>query len=128
MSTAEFIFGYLGGVVVLCTFVWIGVALKIAYANMAAILEHLKNCPAIVARAPLNNGGPWGKLLLIGGISGIVTFPAFYLKRGELNLEDLNNFPALLKRKLVLLQWSVIWLLSLAFILWGIGKVVGWHE
>lgn len=93
-------------------FLWIGICLHLAYTKMDLMLGHLKNCSAIMARAPLQHGGPWGKLLLVGGISGIVTFPSFYLKRGELSAEDLASFPALLKRKLVVLQWSVIGLLS----------------
>ncbi|CAI8856719.1 DUF1206 domain-containing protein [Pseudomonas chlororaphis] len=128
MSTPEIVFGYLGGVVILGILVWIGVALHMAYTKMDELLDHLKNCSAIMVRAPLRHGGPWGKLLLIGGISGIVTFPGFYLKRGELSTEDLNNFPAPFKRKLAVLQWSVIGLLGFAFLLWVIGKVVGWHK
>lgn len=128
MSSAEFMFGYLGGAVLLALLIWIGVALHMAYTKMDLMLEHLKNCPAIMVRAPLQNGGPWGKLLLVGGISGIVTFPRFYLKRGELSSEDLINFPVVLKRKLAILQWSVIWLLGFAFLLWVIGKIVGWHN
>ncbi|POA64761.1 hypothetical protein [Pseudomonas sp. GW531-T4] len=128
MNTPEIVFGYLGGVVILGVFVWIGVALHMAYTKLDELLDHLKNCSAIMVRAPLRHGGPWGKLLLIGGISGIVTFPGFYLKRGELSAEDLNNFPAPFKRKLVVLQWSVIGLLGFAFLLWVIGKVVGWHK
>ncbi|WP_259679346.1 hypothetical protein [Pseudomonas chlororaphis] len=82
MSTSEIAFGYLGGVVILGTLVWIGVALHMAYTKLDELLDHLKNCSAIMARAPLKHGGPWGKLLLIGGISGTVTFPGFHLKRG----------------------------------------------
>lgn len=92
-------------------FLWIGVCLHLAYTKMDFMLERLKNCSAIMVRTPLRHGGPWGKLLLVGGISGIVTFPKFYLKRGELSSEDLTNFPIALKRKLVALQWSLIGLL-----------------
>jgi hypothetical protein len=91
--------------------VWITVALHMAYTKMDRILEHLKNCTAIMVRAPLRHGGPWGRLMLIGGISGIVTFPNFYLKRGELCPEDLEKFPANLKRKLAVLQWTLLGLL-----------------
>lgn len=128
MSTAQMVFGYLGGVVILGAFVWIGIALQMAYTKMDELLDLLKNCPAIMARAPLRHGGPWGKLLLIGGISGIVTFPGFYLKRGELSADDLNHFPAPLRRKFALMQWSVIGLLCVALVLWIVGKVVGWHK
>lgn len=103
---------------------WMGVCLHLANTKMDLMLERLKNCSAIMTRAPLRNGGPWGKLLLVGGISGIVTFPNFYLKRGELSPEDLANFPASLKRKLVVLQWSVISLL-LVMISFGIAVKFG---
>lgn len=128
MSTAEFVFGYIGGVVLLGVFVWIGIALHLAYTKMDLMLAHLNNCSAIMARAPLRNGGPWGKLLLVGGISGIITFPNFYLKRGELSADDLSKFPVQLKRKLVLMQWCSIALLSFAVLLWIVGKVVGWYK
>ena len=128
MSTAEFVFGYIGGVVLLGVFVWIGIALHLAYTKMDLMLAHLNNCSAIMARAPLRKGGPWGKLLLVGGISGIITFPNFYLKRGELSADDLSKFPVQLKRKLVLMQWCSIALLSFAVLLWIVGKVVGWYK
>ena len=128
MSAAEFVFGYLGGAVLLGVLIWIGVALYLAYTKTDLMLAHLKNCPAIMVRAPLRNGGPWGKLLLIGGISGVITFPNFYLKRGELSADDLSTFPASLRRKLILMQWSIIVLFSFAFLLWFVGKVVGWHK
>ncbi|MNE98992.1 hypothetical protein D3C80_1975980 [compost metagenome] len=74
-------------------------------------------------RAPLRQGGPWGKLLLVGGISGIVTFPGFYLKRGGMSVEDLSNFPVALKRKLAVLQWSVIALLLVMISLAAVIKL-----
>lgn len=103
---------------------WIGFCLHLAYTRMDLMLEHVKNCSAVTARAPLRHGGPWGNLLLVGGISGILTFHLFYLKRGELSSEDLANFPASLKRKLVVLQWSVISLL-LVMISFGIAVKSG---
>ncbi|QXI08635.1 hypothetical protein HU718_013305 [Pseudomonas tensinigenes] len=98
---------------------WGGLCLRLGYTTTDLMLEHLKNCSAIMTRVLLRHGGPWGKLLLVGGISGIVTFPKFYLKRGELSSEDLTSFRAPLKRKLVVLQWSVISLL-LVIISFGI--------
>lgn len=44
MSTAEFVFGYLGGVVLLGVLVWIGVALHLGYTKMDMMLAHLQNC------------------------------------------------------------------------------------
>lgn len=128
MTFTETLFGYLSGGIVLGTVAWIGFALHTAYTQMDVMLDHLLNCPAVRARAPLRHGGPWGKLLLVGGLSGIVTFPNGLLKRGLLSAEDLRTFPAPLKRKLAVMQWSVIGLLGFAFLLWAVGKVVGWHE
>lgn len=61
----------------------IGIVLYMAYTKMELMLGYLKNCTAIMVRAPLKNGGPWDRLLLIGSISGINTFPSSYLGRGE---------------------------------------------
>lgn len=127
ISTAREVFILLGGgTLFLGIFVWIGVALHMAYTKMDIILKHLSNCSTIMARAPLRHGGPWGKLLLIGGISGVVTFPGVYLKHGGVSIEDLNNFPTPLKRKLAIIQWTGIGLLSAIVLLWGIGKIAGW--
>lgn len=93
--------------------VWIGVCLHLANTKMDLILNCLRNCAAINIRAPLRHAGPWGKLILVGGISGIVTFPDFHLKRGQLSQTDLENLPAPLKHKLAVIQWTVIWLLFL---------------
>lgn len=79
--------------------------MHLAYTKLDMMLEHLKNCSAVKNRAPLKHGGPLGKFLLVGGISGIVTFPGFYLKHGGVNIEDLRNFPPRLKQKLAILQW-----------------------
>jgi hypothetical protein len=97
-------------------FIWIGACLYLAHKKMDLILAHLKNSSAVMSIAPMQHGGPWGKLLLIGGISGLITFPSIYLKRGGLSVADLNHFPATLKRKLVVLQWSLISLLSVMVI------------
>lgn len=124
MTSAEIIVGALCGLVLFGLLIWNVVALYLAYTKLDLMLEKLKNCSAIVTRAPLRHGGPWGKLLLVGGISGIVTFPRFYLSRGELDVEDLETFPIALKRKLIALQWAVIGLLTtmvMLVVLWESG-------
>lgn len=128
MTDNELIFSYLCGAQITGMFVWIVIALHIGYAKMDEILCHLKNCTAVTVRTPLRSGGPLGKLLLVGGISGIVTFPGIYLKHGGVSIQDLNQFPAPLKRKLARLQWSAIGLLSCMFLLWAIGMYMGWFN
>ena len=103
-------------------FVCIGVSFHMAYTQMELMLAHLKNSSAIQPHIPLKNGGPWGKLLLVGWIAGIVTFPGFYLKRGEVSIEELNAFPTALKRKLAMVKWSSIVLLSAMVILFIFRK------
>ncbi|POA29196.1 MULTISPECIES: hypothetical protein [unclassified Pseudomonas] len=122
MNTAELIVGGLCGVVIALLIVWIGIALYIAHTKMDLILEHLKNSSAGTKLAALKQGGVWGRLLLVGGASGLVTFANFYIRRGTLSTEDVNNFPGPLKQKLVLVQWSAIGLLSAMTVLVAVGK------
>jgi hypothetical protein len=103
-------------------FIWIGVALHLAYTKADLMLGHLKNSSSVVSIASLRHDGPWGKLLLVGGVSGFVTFSGFYIKRGGLSVEDINSFPAPLKRKLVVLQWSVIGLFAALALFVAVGK------
>ncbi|MGY2292472.1 hypothetical protein ACW9H6_22195 [Pseudomonas sp. SDO528_S397] len=103
-------------------FICLGVALHMAYTKIDLMLEHLKNCSAVRVHIPLRNGGPWGKLLLVGWIAGVVTFPRGYLKNGSANIEDLNNFPAPLKQKLVAIKWSAIMLLAVLVLLFVLRK------
>lgn len=44
----------------------------------------------------------------MGGITGVITFPNFYLKRGGLSIDDLNELPAALRVKIVIMQ-GVSW-------------------
>ena len=105
-------------------FLWIGVCLHLAYTKAEVKLEHLKNSPAITFWAPMRHGGPWGKLLLIGGISGLITFPGYQLRKGNLSAKDFAGFPADLKRKLVFLQWCMIGLL-VVMVSFGIAVKLG---
>lgn len=67
MTTSVFVVGYLCGLVLVCMFVWIGIALHMAYTKMDVMLELLKNCSTVMARAPLRHGGPWGEAVVDWG-------------------------------------------------------------
>lgn len=108
MTTSALVAGYLCGFVLVCMYMWIAIALHMAYTKMDTMLEHLKNSSSVMALAPLKHGGPWGRLLLIGGISGFLTFPKLYARRGGVSPEDLKKFPEPLKRQLTMLYWSVM--------------------
>ena len=122
MNTAELGVGGLCGLVIISMLIWIGIALHIAHIKTDVILEHLKNSSAGTTLAALKHGGAWGRLLLVGGASGLVTFANFYIRRGTLNIEDVASFPASLRQKLVWMQWSAIVLLFAMVLLVALGK------
>ena len=102
LNTANKIFLCVGLIDLVGLFVWLGVALHLAYTRMDVMLNHLKNSPAVTIRVPFKSGGPWGKLFLLGGIMSAVTTPGIYLRDGGVNIEEIRNFPTHLKRKLVI--------------------------
>ena len=122
VSVADQVFLVLGlsifGGAVFC----IGLSLHMAYTKMELMLEHLKNCSIVRTHAPLKYGGPWGKLMLIGWIAGVFAFPEYYLKRGQASLNDLNNFPANLRKKLVMLKWASLVLFAAMIVLFIFRK------
>lgn len=111
LNTADKIFLAVGLIDFVGIFLWIGVCLHLSYTQMDRMLDHFKNSSLLNTFVPLRQGGPWGRLVLVGSISSVITFPGFYLKRGSVNAEDLRCFPRALKRKLVILQWSGLILL-----------------
>lgn len=113
LNTADKVFLAVGLIDFAGIFIWIGVCLHLAYTKQQLMLGHLKNSSVLNTLTALSHGGPWGKLVSVGSISGIVTFPNLYIKRGLVSPEDLRHFPATLKRKLVILQWLGIGLLLL---------------
>ena len=125
MNNAELVVGFFCCLVILGVLIWLGVMLHLAYTRMDEVLESLKNCTAVKNRLPLLYGGPVGKLLLMGGISGIVTFPGIYLKHGGVSVEDLQRFPASLKRKFAVLQWTGVGIFVAMGVLVILGKS-GW--
>ena len=111
VSTADKIFLYVGLAYFAGSSIFIGVLLHLAYTKMDLMLNHLRNCPAVMIRAPFRYGGPWGNLFLLGAIIGVVTTPRIYLRDGGASPDDVKNFPADLKRKLVVLHragWALL--------------------
>ena len=103
-------------------FVFLGVALHLAYTKMDMMLDHLKNCPAVMNRASFKNGGPWGRLFVLGGIVGVIKTPGLYIPDGGACIEDVAKFPGALKVRLITLYrvgfffaWTLM-LCSLVFL------------
>lgn len=125
MSSVDFVVGCLCGAVIVCMFVWIVLVLRIAFTQMDLMLGLLRNCSFIESLAKFKQGGLWGKLLLVGSVSGVVAFSGLYVRRGTVDAEDIRRIPVHLKRRLVFLQWAGIVLISLLFLLVLVSKIFG---
>lgn len=79
LGTADKIFLTVGLIDFSGAVICIGVAVHIAYTKMDMLLDCFRNSPAVKALTPLRFGGVWGRLLIVGGISGFVTFSDFYI-------------------------------------------------
>ncbi|PYY84820.1 hypothetical protein DNK59_16375 [Pseudomonas sp. TKO26] len=106
--------------------VWLGVGLYMAYTEMDEMLARLKNCPAIMNRASLKRAGPAGRLFLMGSVVGVIAWPAMYIRDGGASIEDINNFPRRLRRKLVVWYRAGAVLLGGLLLLWSVGQYMGW--
>ena len=126
MSIEKIVFGLLGGILVIGAIIWIVIALRIAYTHLDLMLKHLENSSIFTTLRQLKQGSLWGRVLLVGSISSVLTFPDFYIKRGRASAEDISLFPTVLKRKLVVLQWGGIVIMSSSVLLFLTRKVFDW--
>ena len=126
MSIEKIVFGLLGGILVIGAIIWLVIALRIAYRHLELMLKHLENSSTVTTLTQLKQGSLWGRVLLVGSISSVLTFPDFYIKRGRASAEDISLFPTLLKRKLVVLQWGGIVIMSSSVLLFLTRKVFDW--
>jgi hypothetical protein len=122
VTTAKFIIGSLGGVVIICQFICIGIALYLSYTKGDLMSSHFKNSSSLLTFGIYRRTSLYGRLQLVGNISSILTFPGFFIKRGLANAEDIDSFPLPLKRQLVMLQWGFIGLVVAMVLLVAIGK------
>jgi hypothetical protein len=127
MSSETFgtIFLYLGLADFGALMVWLGVGLYMAHTETDEMLEQLKNCPAVMNRASFKNAGPAGRLFLMGSVIGVIAWPGMYIRDGGVSVEDINNFPQGLKRKLMVWYRVGGGLFALFLLLWLVGKYTG---
>lgn len=126
MSIEKIVFGLLGGILVIGAIIWLVITLRIAYTHLELMLKHLENSSTVTTLTQLKQGSLWGRVLLVGSISSVLTFPDFYIKRGRASAADISLFPTLLKRKLVVLQWGGIVIMSSSVLLFLTRKVFDW--
>ena len=82
--------------------------------HLADILGALKNSRYIVFwAAGLSSQGRLGRLMLIAKICGMVLWPKSGIRAGELDPDDIRNFPVHLKRlliaKTILMGVTLVW-------------------
>ncbi|WP_460117794.1 hypothetical protein [Pseudomonas sp. S2_C03] len=111
MTTALSVASLLCGVVLIGMFFWIVFALYLYRTKIEFLLTLLKNNAAIRERM-IFNFGIWGKIALIGAVAGIVTFPRLFVISGGISSEELTSIPLPLKKKLALLSWSSVILVT----------------
>jgi len=113
----------LGGV-----FIFLVIAMYIAYTKMDLMLEHLKNCRFIMNQT-FFYAGPRERLIILGSIVSVLKNPGFYTPDGGANIDDIVRFPEQLKRRLFTLYrfggYSTWILMLCSFILfvdwWAMG-------
>lgn len=125
MTGVETILGLLGGGILLLMFIWLVVALYMAYFDIDVIFEHMKNSSAITSLTFLRDAGPSGRLRMISNIADHIRSPRKGIEKGSISAEDIENLPAPIKRKLIILGRSAFPLLGTLIFLWGIGKMIG---
>lgn len=97
-----------------------------SYTRMDEMLKHLSNCRVIQIRRPLIRKDPFGRLFMMGTIAGVLLTPKLYLNDGGADPDDIVKFPKRLKR-IVAIQYGLLVLSAASmFVLWGLGKYMGW--
>lgn len=111
-----FAFALLAGPILLA-FMSIAFSLYLSRRHLDAMLEALKNSRHIAVWAPgLLDNGWFGRFMLTAKVSGIVTWPGPLIRAGELDPDEIRNFPAHLKRLLtaknvlngIILVWGAV--------------------
>lgn len=92
MSTVDFVIGCLCGAVIICMFVWIAFALRIAFTQMDLMLGFLRNCSFIDSLAKFKQGGLWVSCYWLVVFQGLLLFPVYILGSELLMLKILDGF------------------------------------
>jgi len=101
MTLGKDIFLYLGCALFLAMFIWLGIALRIAYTRMDELLAYFENSSFISSKAWYRDAGPRYRLLLFGAMAGCATFNAYQIRHGIISAEDIKNLPQPVRRMLV---------------------------
>lgn len=107
-------------------FLFIGTQLYFAYFRMNEILSGLSNSRGIQLRRSVMGKDPFTRFFMLISVGGMLTFYKRSLKGGDLDAEDYKNFPDSLRWMIKLSYVAALFGGALLFVLWGIGKYMGW--
>ena len=105
-----------GGPILLCL-ASLAFGLYLSRRHLDAMLEALKNSRHLAVWAPgLLHQGWFGRFMLAAKVRGMVTWPGPLIRAGELDPDEIRNFPAHLKRLLtarnvldgIILVWGTL--------------------
>lgn len=116
---------FFGGGLVVCSLLLLVVAIYIAYFRVNEVIDNLSNSSFVSSNRYYMEAGPFGRLLFIGCVSAVLTFPRRHLERGELNAQDYSRFPTKLMVLIKLVNYSVWTLSALFLITWAVGNGIG---
>ena len=119
-----FIFG--GGAFFGLGFLYIGVQLYLAYFRMDEILAGFKRSRGVELRRSIMGRDPFTRFFMLISVGAMLTFHKRSIKGGDLDSEDYKHFPRSLHRMIKLSYMSALFGGALLFVLWAIGKYMGW--
>jgi len=119
LTTLEYVLASFCLITFIGTLIMIGVYLHWGNTKTEEIMNHVKNCKIINNNRFYLYMGAWGRMAMMGMISGFLAFPGYHLRKGMLDIDDINNFPELLKKKLIMsfyIGWGILISLALEVI------------
>ncbi|AJO79679.1 hypothetical protein [Pseudomonas sp. MRSN 12121] len=102
ITAAHIVLGGCIGITFLGMFTMLGVYLYWGYTRMDEMLGHVRNCQMITGNRFYLSMGPWGRMMMVGVVAGYLACPGFFIRRGLLDADEINNFPQPLKRRLII--------------------------
>lgn len=107
-------------------FLFVGMQLYFAYFRMNEILSCLSNSRGVQLRRSVMGKDPFTRFFMLICVGSLLTFYKRSLKSGDLDAGDYKSFPGPLRRMIKLSYTAALLGGVLLFVLWGVGKYMGW--
>lgn len=113
---------FVAGGPILLSFVSIMLSLYLSHRYKNAMIEALRNSRYIyILESSLRNQSWYGDVMMIAKIAGMVIWSKAYIRIGDVSPVDIENFPAHLKRllliNLVMVFGALTWMVVVALLL-----------